>query len=75
MKSGRSPQQACEDAVREIHKLFVRRGKPWADTQIGFIAISTRGEVGGYALRPGFSFAVASADGVQVLKAESLLNS
>jgi N4-(beta-N-acetylglucosaminyl)-L-asparaginase len=75
MKSGKSPQRACEDAVREIHKLFVRRGKPWADTQIGFIAISTRGEVGGYALRPGFSFAVASADGVQVLKAESLLNS
>jgi len=32
MKSGRSPQQACEDAVREIHKFFVRRGKPWADT-------------------------------------------
>jgi N4-(beta-N-acetylglucosaminyl)-L-asparaginase len=75
MKSGRSPQQACEDAVREIHKLFVRRGKPWADTQIGFIAISTQGEVGGYALRPGFSYAVASADGVRVLKAESLLNS
>ena len=75
MKSGKSPQRACEDAVREIHKLFVRRGKPWADTQIGFIAISTQGEVGGYALRPGFSYAVASADGVQVLKAESLLNS
>jgi N4-(beta-N-acetylglucosaminyl)-L-asparaginase len=75
MKSGKSPQRACEDAVREIHKLFVRRGKPWADTQIGFIAISARGEVGGYALRPGFSYAVASADGVQVLKAESLLNS
>lgn len=75
MKSGKSPQRACEDAVREIHKLFVRRGKPWADTQIGFIAISARGEVGGYALRPGFSYAVASADGVRVLKAESLLNS
>jgi len=74
MKSGRSPQQACEDAVREIHKFFVRRGKPWADTQIGFIAVSTRGEVGGYALRPGFSYAVASADGVRVRAAESMLD-
>ena len=75
MKSGRSPQQACEDAVREIHKFFVRRGKPWADTQIGFIAVSTRGEVGGYSLRPGFSYAVASVDGVRVLTAESMLDS
>lgn len=74
MKSGLSPQQACEDAVREIHKFFVRRGKPWADTQIGFIAVSTRGEVGAYALRPGFSYAVASADGVRVLAAESMLD-
>jgi len=74
MKAGKSPQQACEDAVREIHKVFVRRGKPWADTQIGFIAVSTRGEVGGYALRPGFSYAVASADGVRVVAAESMLD-
>jgi len=51
-----------------------RRGKPWADTQIGFIAVSTRGEVGGYALRPGFSYAVASADGVRVVAAESMLD-
>jgi hypothetical protein len=30
--------------------------------------------VGGYALRPGFSYAVASADGVRVLAAESMLD-
>ena len=74
MKSGKSPQQACEDAVHEIHKFFVRRGKPWADTQIGFIAMDVQGSVGGYALRPGFSYAVASVDGVQVLRAESLFD-
>ena len=65
---------ACEDAVREIHKLFVRRGKPWADTQIGFIAMDVQGRVGGFALRPGFSFAVAQGDGVEILEANSLLN-
>ncbi|MEY3101839.1 MAG: hypothetical protein RL558_116 [Bacteroidota bacterium] len=74
MKSGKSPQQACEDAVREIHKLFVRRGKPWADTQIGFIAMDVQGRVGGYALRPGFSYALAQGDGVKILEANSLLD-
>ena len=74
MKAGKSPQQACEDAVREIHKLFVRRGKPWADTQIGFIAMDVQGRVGGFALRPGFSFAVAQGDGVEILEANSLLD-
>jgi N4-(beta-N-acetylglucosaminyl)-L-asparaginase len=74
MKSGKSPQQACEDAVREIHKLFVRRGKPWADTQIGFIAMDVQGRVGGYALRPGFSYALAQGDGVEILEANSLLD-
>ena len=74
MKAGKSPQQACEDAVREIHKLFVRRGKPWADTQIGFIAMDVQGRVGGFALRPGFSYAVAQGDGVESLEANSLLN-
>jgi N4-(beta-N-acetylglucosaminyl)-L-asparaginase len=74
MQSGKSPQQACEDAVREIHKLFVRRGKPWADTQIGFIAMDVQGRVGGFALRPGFSYAVAQGDGVEILEANSLLD-
>jgi hypothetical protein len=45
----------------------VRRGKPWADTQIGFIAMDVQGRVGGYALRPGFSYAVATKDGVEVI--------
>ena len=73
MKAGKSPQQACEDAVREIHQLFVRRGKPWADTQIGFIAMDLNGHVGGFALRPGFSYAVATKDGVEVLPAPYLI--
>ncbi|MEY2753259.1 MAG: hypothetical protein RLZZ570_1205 [Bacteroidota bacterium] len=73
MKAGKSPQQACEDAVREIHQLFVRRGKPWADTQIGFIAMDLKGRVGGFALRPGFSYAVATAKGVEVRPSAFLL--
>jgi N4-(beta-N-acetylglucosaminyl)-L-asparaginase len=73
MKAGKSPQHACEDAVREIHQLFVRRGKPWADTQIGFIAMDLKGRVGGFALRPGFSYAVATAKGVEVRPSAFLL--
>jgi hypothetical protein len=53
--------------------LFVRRGKPWADTQIGFIAMDLNGHVGGFALRPGFSYAVATKGGVEVLPAPFMI--
>ena len=74
MKAGLSPQQACEEAVREIHKLFIRRGADLEHTQIGFIALSLSGEVGAYALRPGFSYAVATAEGAKMHKADSLID-
>ena len=74
MKSGLSPQEACEEAVKEIHKLFIRRGADLNHTQIGFIALSLSGQVGAYALRPGFSYAVATPEGVELRKAKSLID-
>jgi isoaspartyl peptidase/L-asparaginase-like protein (Ntn-hydrolase superfamily) len=52
MRQGNSPQQACEKAVRRISKQ-----KNAKDIQIGFLAISKKGEVGAYSLQPGFNFA------------------
>jgi N4-(beta-N-acetylglucosaminyl)-L-asparaginase len=70
MRAGLSPQEACREAVLHIAKL---RGDAVRDAQVGFLAISSRGEVGAFALQPGFTFAVTDLQGsTQVRAAESL---
>lgn len=58
MEKGFTPQEACKRAVEKIYAFFQRREAGIQDTQIGFIALDKRGRVGGYALRPGFQYAV-----------------
>lgn len=60
MRQGRSPQEACEEAVK---RLIAKNMKDIADIQAGFLAMNTAGEVGAYAVHPGFNF--AQADGKQ----------
>ncbi|MBL7812494.1 MAG: N(4)-(beta-N-acetylglucosaminyl)-L-asparaginase [Bacteroidetes bacterium] len=73
MKHGMSPKKACAEAVKEIKKLFVRRGADWSNTQIGFLAINTRGETGAFALRKGFNYAEHDSTGNVLKDAEFLL--
>ena len=58
MRQGKSPYEACKTAVERAVKL---RGDKLNDKQIGFIAINKKGEHGAYCLRPGFTYAVYSA--------------
>lgn len=74
MRHGASPQEACERAVMAIRDKFVLRGKDWSNTQIGFIAINLQGDIGAYALRPGFTYAVKTGDVAEVRKASYLLD-
>ena len=74
MKEGHSPQKACELAVKDIHRFFLRRGVSIQDTQIGFIALSRNGEVGAFALRSGFSYAVNENGEEKLVKAAFLLS-
>lgn len=70
MRAGMTPAAACREAVRHIAQL---RGEAVRDAQVGFLAINTRGEVGAYALQPGFTFAVTDSQGrTEVRAAESL---
>ena len=59
MRQGKSPQQACEEAVQRI----IDKNKDKLDFQIGFIAINKNGETGGYCIHPGFTYRVYSKDG------------
>src|SRR6202007_1990967 len=46
MRQGRSPQQACREAVARVAR---RKPKSAGDIQVGFIAINRHGEVGAWA--------------------------
>jgi N4-(beta-N-acetylglucosaminyl)-L-asparaginase len=39
---------------------------------VGYIAINTKGEFGGYALQKGFTYAVQTKDGVKVYHSKSV---
>jgi len=58
MRHGRTPQQACHEAVMRIVK---RNPKSAKEIQVGFLAIARNGDVGAYALQKGFSYAVCDA--------------
>lgn len=57
MRHGRSPQEACEEAVNRISKSLQLRKKDLKDFQIAFIALNKQGETGAYALQKGFVYA------------------
>lgn len=70
MRQGRSPQRACKEAVMRIVRLVQLRQVPMGDIQIGFIALSKKGQHGAYCLQPGFNYAVRTAQGSQLLDAK-----
>jgi N4-(beta-N-acetylglucosaminyl)-L-asparaginase len=60
MRAGKSAQAACEEAVRHLIRV---RGEATRGEQVGFLALSAAGEVGAFALLPGFTYAVTNGAG------------
>lgn len=58
MRSGHSPQQACEEAIRRI----VDKTPDYKDSQAAVIALDKAGNIGHYAIHDGFSCAVTSGN-------------
>ena len=54
MRQGHSPENACRLAVERV----IEKNPDWREIQVGFIALNTRGEYGGYCIHPEFTFAV-----------------
>jgi N4-(beta-N-acetylglucosaminyl)-L-asparaginase len=67
MRQGRTPQEACEEAVRRL----IAKNKGIEDIQAGFLAINKDGEHGAYAVHPGFNFARHHAKGRDLVDAKS----
>lgn len=54
MRTGASPQQACEEAVKRI----IKKHKNINNMQVGFLALNPQGEFGTHSIHPGFNFAL-----------------
>lgn len=60
MRNGKSPQEACEEAVYRI----VKKNPNYKNFQVGFIAVNKVGVVGAYAIQKGFSYCLATENGI-----------
>ena len=69
MRSGKSPQKACEEAILRI----IRANSNYREFQVGFIAVNHKGLVGAYSIQPGFSYALYQNGKHQVLPSKSHL--
>lgn len=73
MRSGRSPEAACREAVRRVMKREAARA---ADFQVGFLALSKTGEIGAFSVAKGFTYTVTNSQFPKgkVFEAKSYLN-
>lgn len=71
MRQGRTPQNACKEAVERVVKLMKLRGKDLKDIQVGFIALNKNGEHGAYCVQTGFNYAVHDNSGNRLLDSDS----
>ncbi len=71
LRAGKSPQEACESAVRTVNTVAVRRGVHPA--RVAFVALDPRGRVGAACTeQTGFQYAVARPGSVELLKAKEI---
>ncbi|WP_210518873.1 N(4)-(beta-N-acetylglucosaminyl)-L-asparaginase [Hymenobacter terricola] len=70
MRQGRTPQQACKEAIERIAAI---KGAKAKDIQVAFIALDKNGRTGSYALQTGFNYAVSTTDTPRLLDSEFLL--
>jgi N4-(beta-N-acetylglucosaminyl)-L-asparaginase len=66
MRQGMSPVEACKTAVERI----IKHEKNINDLQVGFIAVNKSGEIGGYAIHPGFNYALYDEKGNRMVDAD-----
>jgi len=69
MRNGKTPTEACEEAVKRIAKKI----PDYKNHQVGFIALNKSGEYGSFCIQPGFNFALKTDAETQLIDAESWL--
>lgn len=70
MRASRTPAEACRQVIERLARL---RGTRVAGSQVALLALDKQGRHGGFALQPGFTYAVTDATGQsRVHRAEAL---
>ena len=69
MRSGRSPKEACEEAVVRITEKIPE----YQNHQVGYLALNADGNYGAYSLKPDFNYAVKNSSVSELREAESWL--
>ncbi|CAM4345033.1 asparaginase [Pedobacter westerhofensis] len=64
MRQGYPPEEACKEAVMRIIKKKPAKAK---EIQVGFLALSKKGQYGAYAIQKGFSYAVCNEENQSLL--------
>lgn len=57
IRLGKSPENACREAVRRVVKRDPTKAK---ELQVGFVALSRKGEIGAFAVQRGFTYTVTA---------------
>jgi len=57
MRQGKSPQEACEEAISRI----VTSNPNYKNFQVGYIAVNKKGETGAYCIHEWFSYTIATS--------------
>ena len=63
MRSGYSPQEACEEGIKRI----ARKVPDYQKFQIGYLAVNKKGEIGAYSIHKGFNYALFRQDEFKVI--------
>ena len=68
MRQGKTPQQACEEAIHRIVKKY-----DYKKFQVGYLAINKKGEVGAYSLQKGFPYTIYVNNENKIFDADSFV--
>ncbi len=70
MRQGKSPQEACEEAIKRI---VSKPNSNYKDFQVCYIAINKKGEVGSYAIHEWFSYNMFKNEEIKNVKSDFYL--
>lgn len=68
MRQGFTPENACKEAINRIIKRDPEKAKTF---QVGFIALSKKGEIGAFSIQKEFTYSVTNAEINQVFNSKS----
>ena len=71
MRQGLSPEAACKKVIERIVKI---KGDKAKEIQVAFLALNKKGQVGAFAIHPGFEYAIRTHEVEKLVKSKSWFN-